>query len=138
MADRFGIDTSEVHELAQVLGQAAVAAPKDVRPVVEKGALNIKKDARRRVVGISHAPTYPYTITYDSHVTPLGAWAEIGPDKEKHVGGGPHRTPGNLGGIFEFGGPRSAPIPHMYPAGEAERPKFERALEDLAAEALEP
>lgn len=137
MARRLNFDAAEVAAWADILVDAADAAQGESRKVVAKGALNIKTDARRRVSGIAHAPMYPYTITYDSHETPTGAWAEIGPDKEKHVGGGPHHTPGNLGGFFEFGSPRSAPIPHMRPAAEAELPRFQKAMEAIAAKPLE-
>lgn len=124
-------DTREVHELAQVLGQAAEGAAKRVRPVVQKGALNIKTDARRRASGLSHAPKYPYSITYDSHETRMGAWAEIGPDKEKEG------LQGSLGNVLEHGTTNNAPHPHMLPAAEREEPKFLKALEDVAAEGLE-
>ena len=128
-------DAHELDELAYDLDRAAGVAPKDARKVVAKGALNIKTDARRRASGIAHAPRYPYTITYDSHETPTGGWAEIGPDKDKHVGNGPHATPGDLGHLLEYGGPKSAPIPHMAPAAAAERPRFDKAMEDLALKA---
>jgi hypothetical protein len=128
--------TDELAEVADILAQAPGVAASAARGVVAKGALNIKNDARRRASGIAHAPTYPYTITYDTHEVVGGVWAEIGPDKQKKVGGGPHKTPGNLGGVLEFGGPRSAPIPHLRPAAEAERPRFEKALEDLAVKAI--
>src|SRR4051812_13870755 len=105
-------DTAEVEALANVLVEAADVAPVGARKVVAKGALNIKTDARRRVTGHPHAPAYPNSITYDSHVTPTGGWAEIGPDKDKRQGA--------LGNILEFGTSKNAPIPHMLPAAEAE------------------
>jgi hypothetical protein len=122
----------ELRKLVADFEAAAQIAPVEARKVVAKGAFNIKKDAQGRVAGIAHAPLYGRTITYDSHETPAGGWAEIGPDKEKQVGGGKHHTPGNLGHLFEFGGPRNAPIPHMAPAARAEEPKFAKAMEDLA------
>lgn len=121
-------DTSEVADLADVLVNTADVAPVQARKVVAKGALNIKRDAQRRTSGLAHAPAYPRSITYDSHETPTGGWAEIGPDKT--------RRQGALGNILEFGTVKNAPIPHMLPAAEAERPKFEKAMEDLAAKAL--
>lgn len=123
--------------LAADLAEASAAAPDETRKVVQKGALNIKKDAQKRSSGISHAPTYPYTISYDTTPTLFGATAEIGPDKDKQVGGGPHRTPGNLGAILEYGSVNSAPVPHLGPALDAERPLFERALADLEVRLLE-
>lgn len=133
-----GIDGPDgLKALAADLDRAARVAPESARSVVQKGALNVKTDAQKRVSGIAHAPLYPATITYDSWKTEAGAGAEIGPDPEKRVGGGPHRTPGNLGAIFEYGSVNNAPIPHLAPALEAERPRFERAMQDLAVDALE-
>jgi hypothetical protein len=127
--------TGELAEVADILGRAPGAAVSEVRKVVAKGALNIKQDSARRSSGIAHARSYPRTITYDTHETASAAWAEIGPDNTKKVGGGPHQTPGNLGLFFEFGGPRNAPIPHLRPAAETEAPRFEKALEDVAVKA---
>ncbi|MEU4570834.1 hypothetical protein, partial [Micromonospora sp. NPDC023956] len=76
-------ESGELKRLAVGLDQAAAAAPVEVRKVVQRGALNIKNDARRRVQGLRHAPAYPYAITYDSTETPTGASADIGPDKER-------------------------------------------------------
>jgi hypothetical protein len=126
----------EVRLLSADLMAAAAEAPEETRKVVQKGALNIKTDARRRVSSIAHAPTYPLTITYDTEVSATGASAEIGPDKDKKVGGGKHQTPGDLGHLFEFGGPHNAPIPHMAPAAAAELPRFEKAMTDLAERLL--
>lgn len=117
--------------MAELEREAEVAAD-EARKVVAKGALNIKKDWQRRWSGISHAPMIPYTIGYDSRVIGSRAEATIGPDDAKQVGGGPHRTPGNLAAIFEYGSVNNAPIPGGAPALDAERPKFERALEALA------
>jgi hypothetical protein len=122
-------DTDEVREFADVLAHAADVALAEARKVVQKGALNIKTDARRRASGLRHAPAYPSSITYDSHETASGGWAEIGPDKG--------RRQGALGNILEYGTPKNAPIPHMRPAAEAELPKFAKAMEDLAVKALE-
>ena len=104
-------------------------APAEVRKVVQKGALNIKTDARKRITGLRHAPFYPLAIGYDSKETPTGASAEIGPDKEKKQG--------DLGNILELGTPKNAPRPHLVPALAAEGPRFERALEALGVRLLE-
>ena len=121
------IDAHELDVLAKDLDQAAGVAPKDARKVVAKGALNIKRDAQRRVTGLAHAPAYPRAITYDSHETLRGGWAEIGPDKD--------RRQGALGNIIEFGTTKNPPRPHMRPAADAEQPRFERSMEDLALKA---
>lgn len=118
------IDASDVHQLHEVLVRAAGVAPKEARKVVGKGALQIKNDARRRIAGHRSAPAYPYAIGYDTHETMTGAWAEIGPDKDKRQGA--------LGNILEFGTVKNPPIPHMRPAADAEEPKFAKAMEALA------
>lgn len=128
MPDSIKVDAGEVQDLAEMLVKAAGVAPVEARAAVAKGALNIKNDARRRISGLAHAPAYPNSITYDSHETATGGWAEIGPDKGKRQGA--------LGNLLEFGSVKNAPHPHMAPAAEAERPKFERAMEDLGVKAL--
>lgn len=111
------------------IDEAAKVAPTEARKVVAKGALNIKTDARRRVGGLKHAPSYPASITYDSKETPGGATAEIGPDKNKRQGA--------LGNLIEYGSVHNSPKPHMAPAADAEAPRFEKAMEELAAKPLE-
>ena len=123
-------DTSEVREFAAVLDRAAGVAPVEARKVVARGALNVKRDAQHRVSGSQHFPKLARAFSYDSHETPAGGWAEIGPDAA--------RPQGNLGFIPEYGSLRTAPRPYMLPAGQAEQPRFEKALQDLAARALEP
>jgi len=127
--DAVGIDAHEVVELSDDLLEAARTAPAETRQVVTKGALNIKVDAQRRVSRLAHAPAYPRAITYDTRATPAGAWADIGPDKE--------RRQGALGNLLEYGSVHNEPIPHMGPAARAEAPRFERAMQDLAAKPLE-
>jgi hypothetical protein len=122
--------TEQLDELAASLKKAIEVAPAATRLVVQKGALNIKTDARRRVSGHKHLPAYPNSITYDTTEALFGASAEIGPDKS--------RPQGPLGNIIEFGGTRQAPIPHMLPAAEAEEPKFVAAMEALAIKSLGP
>jgi hypothetical protein len=130
MAGDIQVDAGEVFDLAQILTDAAGVAPADARSIVKRGAQNIKTDAQRRISPVvkRHAPAYPRAITYDTHETLKGAWAEIGPDKNKRQGA--------LGNLFEFGSPTSPPHPHMGPAGEAEEPKLAKAMQDAAAKAL--
>ena len=117
-------ESPELRRLAADFDEAADIAPREARKVVAKGALNIKAGARRRVSGHAHLPGYPHAITYDSHETPGGGYADVGPDKTK--------AQGALGNIIEFGGLREAPIPHMGPAADLEQPRFEKAMADLA------
>jgi hypothetical protein len=126
--------TFDTHELTALIDDMEAAAAAATAPVVgkvvEKAALNIKNDARRRAGGLAHAPAYPRSITYDAvRVTRTGAATEVGPDKDKRQGA--------LGNILEYGTRKNAPIPHLAPAAEAEEPRFARALEELAAKAIE-
>lgn len=128
MADGAKFEDREIRLLGEDLLKAAAVAPTETRAVVARGAFNIKRDAAQRISGLRHAPAYPRSITYDSHETPKSVWAEIGPDKD--------RRQGALGNILEFGTRKNAPRPHLAPAAEAELPKFEKAMTDLAAKAL--
>ncbi len=121
-------NTAEVEAVADILIHAADLALAETRKVIAKGAANIKADARRRISGHPHLRHLPAAITYDPHESPGVVWAEIGPDKG--------RPQGALGNIPEFGTVKNPPTPYMRPAGDAERPRIERAMEDLAARAL--
>ncbi len=123
------MDSSDARRLAAAFAEAARVAPEETRKVVQRGALNVKKDAQRRISGHPHLPHYPSSITYDTEQTATGAAAEIGPDKSKRQG--------PLGNIIEYGTPKNAPLPHLGPALQAEEPRFVKALEDLAANSFE-
>lgn len=128
MSQSLKFDNAEVAGYADMLVDAAGAAPAESRKVVAKGALNIKTDARRRRSGSRHLPGLASAITYEAQATPTGGWAEVGPEHGKRQG--------TLGHIPEFGTPTNAPEPYMRPAAEAERPRFEKAMEDLAVKPL--
>lgn len=123
-------DFSETRVMLDALTKATAVAPAAAMDSVVRGAGNIQRDARRRVSGHKHLPLYPLAITFDAYVSLTGPSAEIGPDKTK--------PQGPLGNIIEFGGLHNAPIPHMLPAGEAEAPRFEAAMEALMVKALGP
>jgi len=104
--------------------------PEQIRKVVGRGALQIKKDWQRRWSGLSYVPALPYAVSYDTKPLSDGGSAEIGPDKAKRQG--------PLGWIIENGAPgHSGPHPAGLPALDAEAPRFERAMGDLAAKVLE-
>lgn len=121
-------DAPELRVVVDAINKASRVAVPDAAAVVGKGALNIKKDAARRVTGLKHAPAYPRSITYDLYTSLTGPAAEVGPDKNKRQGA--------LGNILEYGTTKNAPIPHLGPAADAEEPRFAKALEDLAVKAL--
>lgn len=123
------IDGDDMERWVAKLSEAASEAPAEATKVVARGALNIKNDARDRASGIRHAPAYPRSISYDQWQGLRGPVAEIGPDKD--------RRQGALGNLLEYGSVNNAPIPHMKPAIDAEMPRFERALGDLAVRLVE-
>lgn len=122
-----GLDTL-VADLATA-GQRLDAA---VKPVVSKGALNIKNAWRIGASGLSHAPAYPYSITYDLNAAPGTGLisAEIGPDKNKKQGA--------LGNLLEFGSANNPPHLDGARALAAEEPRFLAALEAAAEAAMLP
>lgn len=127
MAGSLRFDTSEVEKLGHLLEQAPGAAVEDARKAVAKGLLNIKVDGKRRISGSKHFKRVAAAITYETHLTPAGAWGEVGPDHD--------HPQGNLGWIPELGSLKTAPEPYMAPAGQAEAPRFEKAMQDLAVKA---
>lgn len=119
-------DDALVADLNHAAGGVGAAAAK----VVNKGALNIKREAQQFSSGLAHAPDYPDSITYDvrgdgRHGT---LEAEIGPDKAKRQGA--------LGNILEYGTVKNSPTPHLGPALERETPRFIQALADASTRLL--
>lgn len=127
MAD-VSIDASEVAAFATVLSEAVVKPSDGVRRAVKRGAVNVKRDARAAASGHRRLARYPSSITFDIEAD--GMSAVIGPDK-----GGPGGQ-GAFGAIVEFGTPRSAPMPHLGPALDAEAPRFAEAVLGAAIKAL--
>lgn len=105
---------------------------RDVRQVVSKGALNVKKDWADRWRGHASIRHLPRSINYDVQSDGNGASAEIGPDAAKIQGNLAHFI--ELGNA-EYGSVRNAPIPGGLPALAAEEPRFVRALADLGEKA---
>lgn len=126
--DGIGFDGREITGLVDAINRASAPLRADVTAVVAKGALNIKQDAARRISGHPRFRRLPASIDYDLFQSLKGPSAEIGPNHAK--------PQGNLGAIPEYGTPTSAPFPYMAPAGDAEEPKFAKALEDLMVKAL--
>ncbi len=118
----------DLTRLAHDLQAVAVTCPLAVRGVVQKGALNVKNDWRRRWTGLAHAPLLPYAVTYDTTDTLWGSTAEIGPDKA--------RSQGALGNLIEYGSVNNPPHPGGAPALDTEEPKFLDALADAAEQLL--
>ena len=122
------VDTSDLRRLVAELGQAA-DIDDDVRPVVQRGALNIKQSWRRHWTGLGHAPYVANSVTYDTKASGFKVEAEIGPDKSKPQGA--------LGNLLEYGSLKNAPIPGGAPALAEEAPNFEKALGEVAVKKLD-
>lgn len=123
------IDGSEVRALERTLTRAG-GHVYQIGKVVERAAVNIKKDWQQRWSGIAHAPALPAAITYDPLDWAVGSVrTEIGPDKQ--------RRQGALGNIIEFGTKNNGPIPGGLPALAAETPRFEKAVGVFGVRLLE-
>lgn len=130
MSDGVKIDASGVDALMADLAGIKSRLKPAMRAVASRGALNIKNDAKDRILAQTnrkYVKQYPYSITYDiTKSTGTEVEAEIGPDQKK--------TQGPLGVVLEFGTPHNGgPKPHLIPAFDAEVPKFEEQL-GIAAE----
>lgn len=99
------------------------------RAVVQRGSLNVKRDAQRFSSGLQHAPLYPQSITYDTGYVAGGVQGEIGPDKG--------RPQGALGNLLEYGSVNNSPLAHLGPALDLEGPRFVEALGDAGLSLLE-
>lgn len=119
----------QLKKLAVELEHAPEVATDDVRKIVAKGSLNIKNDWKRRWSGMKHLPSLPSSITYDIRAAGTRVVGEIGPEHGRRQATLAHFLEN------EYGSVRNAPRPGGAPALQAERPRFERALEDAAAKA---
>lgn len=120
-------DVTEVDRLLTDLGKVDDVL-KEGRQSVSKGALNIRRNWRRRWGGHPHIPALPSAVTYDLAEFGYRVEAEIGPDKD--------RPQGPLGNIIEFGTSKNAPIPGGLPSLDAEAPRFEKAIEKIGEDLL--
>lgn len=125
-----GFDTSELRALAADLASAGSGMAAQVRPVVVKGAVQIKTQLRREMSRSKWFRHVGRTITFDVHDrTMFGASsieAEIGAVTEGQV-------VGDLAHLAYFGGAKGGgdTVPDPQNALDAETPRFERALLEL-------
>lgn len=109
-----GFDLTDVRTLSTDLGKIADSVVPEARKVIQRGALNIKKDMQREAQGVEHAPALPGDISYETHEQRGGIVAEIGP------------TRGDVGSLalLYFGNSKAAPrLPDPVHALEREAPK---------------
>lgn len=119
---------SDIDRLARDLDAGSDIVRAGVRPVVAKGCLNIKVATQRRWTGLGNAPALARAVTYDTHLTPVGAWGEVGPDKDKRQG--------DLGNVIEYGTVNNPPHPGLAPSLAEEDPRFTKALGDLGVKGM--
>jgi hypothetical protein len=121
-------DVSDVYEFALSLEKSADDVVDTMRPVVAKGALNIKKDMQADAEGHPHSPAFPAAISYDTKVLRDEISAEIGPDKTKRQGA--------LGNILYFGTSKNPAVLDINGPLDTEEPKFIKAIEDAIEDLL--
>jgi len=114
----FLIDTTELRVLEQDVAVASVAAEKQVRDTVRKGAFEIQ--ARGRVLCPVRTGHLRNSISVDFRGSNMHlAQAEIGPEA-------------NYGAFVELGTERQAPQPYMGPAFDAVEPSIIAGLESIS------
>jgi hypothetical protein len=116
--------------LAADLLKAAAEAIVGTRAIVQKGALNIKNEAKANVqqsapVHNAHAAN---AITYDTEIGKTTVSGEIGYDKD--------RPGGSLGNLLEYGSRHNPPHRDVGRAFDSELPRFEDALALMAKQLL--
>jgi len=125
------VDTSDVDALTSDLSAAPDRLGERVERIVERGAFNVRRDARRLIRGQitgTYLPHYPRSITYDIERAGDAVEAEIGPESDMLQGG--------MGPGVEFGSANAPPFPHLIPAYEAELPRFHQFLAQASGEVL--
>jgi hypothetical protein len=123
-----GIDVIGLTVVVDDLGTFAERLRVNVGKAVTVTSRKVRDDARNRIRGHKYLPAYPYSITYDVKVTPVGVEGEIGPDKG--------RSQGPLGNIIEYGTSKNAPIPHLGPALDANAEDLVTGIEIAVHQAM--
>lgn len=129
------VDASELHQLAADLASAGSGIASRVRPVVVKGAVNIKNQMRTEARGSKHfkggASDIDFSMTSQKIFGVGVIEAEIGPRS------GPGQ-PGSIMNIAYFGTSRGGggTVPDPQGALDAEAPRFEQALGDILEDLL--
>ena len=123
------IDTSELDALGRELQQLGPKVARQLPRIVRKGAVNVKNDWREAAAKSRHFKIAS-TINFDEKAAPAGFEAEVGPNR--------HYRAARLAGIAHFGGANGGggTIGDPQRFGDAEAPNLEKALADLAEQAL--
>jgi len=126
-------DAEDFSKLARDLGDVPERSGRTLRQAIEVTARHVRDTARENATGMSHAPAFPYSITYDiegsgSRATGSQLSAEIGPDKD--------RPQGALGNLIEYGSVKNPPQGIMHGALQANEADFERGVDRAIDDAL--
>ena len=121
-------DVSDVYEFALGLDKSTSDVINTMRPVVQKGALNIKKDMQVDASGHPHFPYLPAAINYDTTATNSEIRAEIGPDKDKRGGA--------IANVLYFGTSKNAAVLDINGPLDSEEPKYLKAIENAIEDLL--
>lgn len=82
------IDASDLRALAADLGAVEAKVVPKIRPVVSKGALNVKNQLQRDARSSTHFAPLASSIGYELTEHGDGVQAEIGPDRKRGSGAG--------------------------------------------------
>jgi len=119
------VDTSELDQLVRDLRVNSETLVAAVRPLMERGGLNMKRQMVAEMAASTHfGPTAP-SISYDVKGSAMagGIEVEVGPDKSRR---------GALANVAYFGTSRGGgTVPDPVGALNAEAPRFVSALEAL-------
>ena len=127
------LDVAEVVALAQGIAQVERRVVPAVERTTKKAALNIKKDAKARILAQVHkgyVKQYPNAITYEVETSGEVVTAEVGPDKDKRQG--------DLGNLLEYGTSERPPYPHLEPAFDGELDAYEQFMGDAGEKSVLP
>lgn len=118
---------SELLALGVDFGRLADAAVSRARPVIERAALNIKRQMSAEMAASQAFHGTARSVSYDMRSLAGGIKAEIGPDKNRR---------GSLANVAYFGGSRGGggTVPDPLLALLAEEPALLRYLGDVIEE----
>jgi hypothetical protein len=125
-------DFSDFLKLADSLNEAAGKALEAAKPVVAKGAMNVKQSMRDDMAASAHFGQVARSISYDTRSGATFVEAEVGPITKG-------KTVGDLAHFAYFGGAHGGGNTVRDPQGnlDDEAPKFLAALGDALGKVLD-
>lgn len=122
-------DASELMALGNDLRHAGDNIMSELEKVTFKGAMNVKQGMLEQLQDSTHFKSISRSVDFDIDVGPDGVEAEIGP---RHGPG----EPGNLANVAYFGTSRGGGTVDFMKPFEEEKPRFEKAIGDVAKNVL--